>query len=307
MKSKKIFLRMGTSIVILIIIVVALFVMFQNKKTSDTQDNQKLHIVAAENFWGNIASQLGGNHVDVTSIITNPNTDPHLYESNAGNASAIAHADLVIENGLGYDDFIDKLLSVSPNKGQQVLSVAKTLNISGDNPNPHMWYDIPQVPAVADAFEQALEAKDPSHKADYMANLTAFKKSLQPILDVVEKIKTKYANTPIAYTERVPGYLVAAAKLDVRTPSGFASAVEDGTDPSPSDTDIMNTLMTNHTIRVLLYNTQATSSVTKQVKSAAEQAGIPVVGVSETLPASEPTYQSWQLDQTTALLKALGN
>jgi zinc/manganese transport system substrate-binding protein len=162
------------------------------------------------------------------------------------------------------------------------------------------------VPEVANAIEKSFAAKDPSHSADYAANLKAFNTSLQPILDIIGQIKTKYPNAPVAYTERVPGYLLAAADLSVKTPTSFAGSIEDGNDPSPNDTAIMDSLMTNKTVRVLLYNAQATSAVTQHVRDLANQNGIPVVGVTETMPSSEKTYQSWQLDQAKALLMALG-
>jgi zinc/manganese transport system substrate-binding protein len=268
--------------------------------------SQKLQVVAIENFWGSVASQIGGDHVQVTSIMTDPGADPHLYESDAHDALAISKAQIVITNGLGYDDFADKLLKTSGNPQRQELTVEKILNITGDNPNPHLWYDTSRVPEVASAIEKAFSAKDPSHSAEYAANLKAFNASLQPILDVITQIKTKYPNAPVAYTERVPGYLLAAAGLSVKTPASFAGSIEDGNDPSPNDTAIMDSLMTDKTVRVLLYNAQATSAVTQHVRDLANQNGIPVVGVTETMPPNENTYQSWQLDQAKALLTALG-
>jgi zinc/manganese transport system substrate-binding protein len=291
----------------LIVVIAAVAVIaYHNKHTSNGTNSNALQVVAAENFWGNITSQIGGSHVEVTSIITNPSTDPHLYESDARDAAALSKASLVIENGLGYDDFMDKLMAASPNNGRQVLSVEKVLDITGDDPNPHLWYDTARIPEVADAIEQALAAKDPSNAATYAANLATFKSSLQPIIDVINQIKTKYPNAPVAYTERVPGYLLAAAGLDVKTPASFAGAIEEGNDPSPNDTSTMDSLMTNHGIRVLLYNSQATSTVTQHVRDLANQSGIPVIGVTETLPPNEHNYQSWQIDQAKALLTALG-
>ena len=272
----------------------------------NNSDAGKVKVVAGENFWGNITSQIGGNHVAVTSIISNPSTDPHLYESDAHNAAAISSANLVIENGLGYDDFIDKIMATSPNSNRQVLSVEKTLNITGSDPNPHLWYDIPRVPVVAAAIERALAAKDPANSATYAANLKTFDNSLQPIIAVIDQIKSKYPAAPVAYTERVPGYLLADAGLSVKSPAGFASAIEEGDDPSPADTAAMDGLMTDHGVKVLLYNAQATSAVTQHVRDLANQAGIPVIGVTETLPPADATYQAWQLAQANALLKALG-
>ncbi len=289
-----------------ILVVVAAGVVALQYSNPNATNSHKLQVVAGENFWGNITSQIGGDHVNVTSIISDPSVDPHLYASNAHDSAALASASLVIKNGLGYDDFIDKLMAAAPNDTRQVLSIDNVLRISGDNPNPHLWYDIPKVSQAADAIEKALAAIDSANTNVYAANLATFKISLQPITDVINQIKTKYPGAPVAYTERVPGYLLEAAGLKVASPASFASAIEEGNDPSPADTAIMEALMTNHGVRVLLYNSQAISSVTQHVQDLAKQSGIPVVGVTETIPTAEKTYQSWQLDQAKALLTALG-
>jgi zinc/manganese transport system substrate-binding protein len=269
------------------------------------QANGGLKVVAAENFWGNIASQIGGSHVQVTSIITNPNADPHLYESNAQNAEVVSTANVVIVNGVGYDEFMNKLLSVSKNNNRQVLTVASVLNIAGKDPNPHLWYDIPLVSKVADQIAASFEAKDSAHELDYQHNLYKFNQSLQPLINTINQIKKQYSGQPVAYTERVPGYLLKDAGLSVKTPTGFASAIEDGTDPSPADNEAMDNLMRDRAIKVLLYNSQTTSTVTQAVRNLATKAGIPVIGVTETLPAQYSTYQSWQQGQLNEILNAL--
>lgn len=296
--------RIVGGLAVVAIAIVGIFLLINSNKQSDIHKNG-LSVVAAENFWGNITSQLGGSHVHVTSIISDPTADPHLYESNAQNASAVSAADMVIVNGVGYDDFMSKLLNGSSNTSRQVLTAADILGVTGNDVNPHLWYDIPKVELVADRIAASLEAKDPAHKADYEHNLQTFKESLQPLLDSIATIKRQYPNAPVAYTEPVPGYILAAAGLDVKTPEGFAKSIEDGTDPSPADSQTMASLMTNKRVKVLLYNAQATSPITEHVKELAKQAGIPVIGVTETLPAQEKTYQSWQEDQLNALLKAL--
>ncbi len=263
-------------------------------------------IVAAENVWGDIASQLGGSHVQVTAVITDPTADPHLYESDARDAAAIASADIVITNGLGYDDFMNKLLSASKNNARQVLSAQKITGITNNGANPHLWYDTTKVSQVAAQIESALAAKDPAHQAEFEKNLATFNHSLKPILDTINQIKAQYAGAPVAYTEPVPGYLLANAGLNIQTPQGFAKAIEDGNDPSPADTTAMNNLMTRRNIKVLLYNSQATSPVTQHVRDLARSAGIPIIGVTETLPKNYNHYQDWQLAQANALLGALG-
>lgn len=266
--------------------------------------NGKLRIVAGENFWGDIAGQIGGAHVQVTSIITDPNADPHLYESNAQNASAVAQADVVIVNGLGYDDFMTKLLGSAASPDRVVLSAAQLMHAS-DGANPHLWYDIPHVGMVAATIADTLQAKDPKNSADYQRNIALFNQSLLGLENTIAQIRQKYASAPIAYTEPVPAYLLVAAGLDNKTPEDFAKSIADGNDPNPADTQAMDALITHGDIKVLLYNAQATSPVTEAVKSLARQHGIPVVGVSETMPAGE-SYQTWQRNQLQQLLQALG-
>lgn len=265
-----------------------------------------VRVVAAENFWGDIVSQIGGAHVVVTSIITDPTADPHQYESDARNAADVADADLVIENGVGYDDFVAKLLSATSHNGRVVLSVQHVLGATAADANPHLWYDLPRIPEVAQAIEGALATADPADAAFFAANEKAFAASLAPLERVITEIETKYPHAPVAYTERVPGYLLDAAGLTIATPPGFAQAIEDGNEPSPGDTQKMDELLSGHHIRVLLYNAQATSAVTQHVQDLARNAGIPVVPVTETQPKSEASYQAWQLHQLDALLRALG-
>lgn len=273
--------------------------------SSPSTDHGKLQVVAAENFWGNIAVQLGGSDVLVTSIISNPNADPHLYESNAQDASEITNADVVIINGLGYDDFMTKLLSASSSSNRTLLRAQQILDVP-DGSNQHLWYNISKVNLVASQITDAYISKDPAHRSDYQHRLAAFDNSLQPLEQTITRIKQQYAGVSVAYTEPVPGYLLAAAGLDVKTPEGFAKSIEDGDDPSPADTYAMDQLMDNGSVKVLLYNAQATSPVTENVKTLAKQHNIPVIGVTETLPTNEQSYQSWMQDEMNQLLAALG-
>lgn len=286
-------------------LVIGLVAVTRSTSPSEASDHA-IHVVAGEKVWGNIAGQIGGSRVRVTSILSDPGNDPHLYSSDARTAAAVADADLVISNGLGYDDFLDKLLSAAPNAHRHELSVEKVLKSGGDNPNPHLWYDVARVPEVARAIERGLVALDARHGAAYRTNLARFEQSLQPVLNLIDALRAKYPGAPVAYTERVPGYLLAAAGLEVKTPAGFAQAIEDGNEPSSSDVIAMNTLMTNRGVRVLLYNPQATSPVTQHVRDLAKRSGIPVVGVTETVPSGERTFQSWQLHQLQAIQRALG-
>jgi zinc/manganese transport system substrate-binding protein len=264
----------------------------------------RVPVVAAENSYGDIASQLGGPHVSVTSILSDPQADPHLYEPGTANAAAVARARLVIENGLGYDAFVDRLISAAPSSDRRVVTIADVLHISGADANPHIWYDVPELPRVAGAIADALGSVDPSHRTYYQDRLKAFDASLKPLDDAVAAIRAAGAGTPVAYTEPVPGYLLAAAGLTVRTPEAFAVAIEEGNEPTPSAVAAMEALFTGHQVRVLVYNSQATSPITDRVRQLAQQAGIAVVPVTEMLPPGM-TFQRWQLGQVRALATAL--
>jgi zinc/manganese transport system substrate-binding protein len=266
----------------------------------------RVSVVAGENTWGDIARQIGGSHVSVTSIITNPNTDPHVYESDPRSAAQIDNAQVVIVNGAGYDDFMTKSLASDSRAARKVISVQHVLGATGNNVNPHFWYWTARLPAVAAAIRNQLSAVDPKDASVFAAGARRFDRSLAPLLRVIARIKHSYAGTPIAYTERVPGYLVQAAGLTLGTPASFSQAVEDGTDPSPQDAQTFNTDITDHRVKVLLYNSQVVDAQTTAVKRLATTAHLPVVGMSETLPPSYPTFQAWQLAQDNALLSALG-
>ena len=262
-------------------------------------------VVAGENVWGGIAAQIGGARVRVTSLISDPNADPHLFQANAADAGAMARARIAIENGAGYDDFMGQLLSAS-GAHPTVIDVQRVLGETGANVNPHFWYDVARVPLVAQSVERALAAADPAGTSAYKAGLARFDASLRPTLAVIAQIKRRFAGQPVAYTERVPGYLIADAGLVSVTPPGFAAAIESGNEPSASDTQAMQSLIAGHKLRLLLYNVQTTSAVTQHVRTLAQKAGVPVVGVSETQPASDRSYQTWQLRQAKAILNALG-
>jgi zinc/manganese transport system substrate-binding protein len=265
----------------------------------------RVGVVAAENFWGNIASQIGGDHVEVNSIISDPNTDPHEYETNASAAAAIARASFVIENGVGYDDFVDKLLDASPKNDREVLKIADVVGASSDA-NPHLWYDPDYVTKAAQAIEGQLAKKDPAHTAAYQANLASFLTGEQHVVDIIGQIRAKHGGDQIAYTERVPGYLIDAAGLKLGTPASFSQSIEDGNDPSPADNAAFQVALKDHKVKALLYNAQVTSPVTQQLRELAKNSGVPVVGVTETLPPDEKNFQTWQTDQAQALLTALG-
>jgi zinc/manganese transport system substrate-binding protein len=266
--------------------------------------NGRLEVVAGENFWGNLTEQIGGAHVEVTSLISNPDADPHLFEPGTSNGLAVATAAVVIVNGAGYDPFMDRLIAASPSSKRTVVRVSDVLHVTGSDPNPHLWYDAPRLPTVVTAIAAALSSADPANAAAYRAGATRTIAALQPLENAVKALKAADAGDPVAYTERVPGYLLAAAGLPVLTPTGFARAIEDGGEPSASDEAAMRALITGHRIKALLYNEQATSPITAQLQALAKANQIPVVPVTETMPTAD-SFESWQLGQVRAIAAAL--
>jgi zinc/manganese transport system substrate-binding protein len=263
-----------------------------------------LAVVAAENAYGDIAQQIGGAHVHVTSILSDPNADPHLFEPGSSNGLAVATAAVVIQNGVGYDAFMTRLENAAPNAKRSVLTIADVLGVRGRDANPHLWYDVPALGRIARAIATALERADPARTSAYRAGLARFDASLDPLRREVARIHALFGGAGVAYTEPVPGYLIDAAGLMNLSPPSFTRAIEDGTEPSPQAVAAMNTLITRRQIKVLLYNRQAVSPITSRVLAAAAHAHIAVVGVTETLPPHR-SFQQWQLAQARQLAAAL--
>lgn len=263
-------------------------------------------VVAGENFWGDVTRQIGGQHVKVTSIISDPTADPHTYETDPRDAAAIGSASLVVLNGAGYDDFASKLLAASPNPARTVISIDEVNKVTGEGVNPHLWYDPDYVKGAARAITAQLSVVDPADASTFAANEEAFLSAYQPYVDILASIKARHAGAPIAYTERVPGYLVQAAGLTLGIPASFPQAVEDGTDPSPRDTAAFDAAISDKKVEVLLYNGQVTDPQTDAIKGLAQKAGVPVVAMTETIPAEYADFQSWQIAQARQVLAALG-
>jgi zinc/manganese transport system substrate-binding protein len=292
---------MGSGPAALLVVVLALVGLVTAGCGSAAGGGSGLRVVAGENFWGNLTEQIGGSHVQVTSLITSPDADPHLFEPGTSNGFAVATAAVVIVNGASYDPFMDRLLAAAPSSTRIVVRVSDVLHVTGSDPNPHLWYDTPALPSVVTAITTALSTADPANAASYRAGAARTIAALQPLEHAVKALATSDSGDPVAYTERVPGLLLAAARLRVLTPTGFARSIEDGTDPSASDVSAMRDLITGHKIDVLLYNEQATSPVTAQLQSLAHSVGIPVVPVTETMPLHN-TFESWQLRALSAAL-----
>jgi zinc/manganese transport system substrate-binding protein len=262
----------------------------------------KLSVVAAENFYGDIARQIGGDHVDVVSILSNPNQDPHLFETTPSIVRQVDAARIVIFNGADYDAWMEKLLNVAPRSSRTVLTVAELVKKkAGDN--PHFWYQPATMPAVARALADAFAKVDPAHAADYAQRLRAFTASLEPITKKVEELRGRYAGVAVSATEPVFGYMAAALGLKVRN-ERFQLAVMNDTEPSARDIAAFERDLRDHKAKVLLYNKQTSTKLTQHMLDIARQAKVPVVGVTETKPM-DMSYQDWMLGQLGELQQAL--
>lgn len=261
-------------------------------------------VVGTENFYADLLSQIGGTHVAVSSILNDPNADPHEYESNAQTAKLVADAKLVIVNGVGYDDFMDKLLGAANKPDRVVLNVQDILK-KADDDNAHVWYDPKTMPAVAEAAATALAKLDPQNATYYAAQKDKYLAALKPIDDKIAALKAKYHGAPVAFTEPVAEYQADAVGLTVLTPEGFMRSIEQGVDPAPADVAAERDLLTGKKVKALLYNNQVTSPLTKDIYDLAVKSGVPVVGVAETIPTAFKTYQEWMLAQLGELEKAL--
>src|SRR2546421_2590427 len=246
-------------------------------------DSAAITVTGTENFYADILHQLGGSKLKIYSFLSDPNADPHQYESNASGARAVADSRLVIENGLGYDSFMDKLLKASPKRDRVVINVQQLIGAM-DGDNVHVWYDPTVMPRVARAAADALAQIDSPNAAPYSANLATFDASLNPIRDKVASLKQRYAGSPIAFTEPVFGYMATAIGLTVKSPPEFTKAVEEGNDPPSQAVAAEQDLLSKHQVKVLLYNSQTVTKVTTNMKDLAVRSGVPVVGVSETAP-----------------------
>lgn len=262
-----------------------------------------IKIVAAEDFYGNITEQLGADKVSVTSILSDPNVDPHEYESDVRDGIAITNANIVIENGLEYDTWMDKLLSASPSPGR-ILITAGAIAPYPLPENPHVWYGIDNISAIAGAITNALIKVDPADTALFQNNLATFTASLAPITVKMNEIKAQYAGTPVGLTETIYLYQTGPMGLDVLTPFTFEKAIAEGNDPSAQDVNTTDQQIANKQVKILIYNSQTVTPITTNLENAAQANGIPVVPVSETMPPSD-TYQTWMMDELNTLQVAL--
>jgi zinc/manganese transport system substrate-binding protein len=273
--------------------------------SASSGDATPIAAVAAENEYANVLEQIGGKYAKVTAIESNPNTDPHTYEASASTAQAVAGAKLLIENGVGYDTFMGKIESASPDSQRLVINVQKLLGLPESTPNPHLWYKPSTMPAVAKAIVSDLSALDPAHAAYFRANDAAFEASLQPWLTALAQFSKRYPGTTVATTEPVADYMLEAAGIKNLTPFSMQADIMNGTDPAPQNVSLQNALFSGHKVKIFVHNQQVTNSLTESFVKAAKAAGIPVVGVYETMPTPGYDYQSWMLAEVKALERAV--
>ncbi|MBO0739286.1 MAG: zinc ABC transporter substrate-binding protein [Alphaproteobacteria bacterium] len=259
-------------------------------------------MVAAENFYGDIAEQIGGPEVEVTSILSNPDQDPHLFEVSPSVARALSGARIVVYNGIDYDPWMAKLLGAVASRDRQIVVAA---DLVGRKPgdNPHIWYDPKTMPAVAAALADALQRADPSHAADYRGRLERFRRSLAPIDAKIAALRERLQGTPVTATEPVFGYMFSVLGMQVRN-AHFQLAVMNNTEPSAADVAAFENDLKTHKVRLLVYNSQASDPVAARMVKLAHAAQIAVVGAGETEPPGK-SYQAWMMSELEAVDRAL--
>jgi zinc/manganese transport system substrate-binding protein len=263
--------------------------------------------VGAENEYANVIQQVGGKYARVSAIMSNPSTDPHTYEASSGVAQEISTAQLVVQNGVGYDTFMNTIENAAPNSSRKIIDVQKLLGLPDSTPNPHLWYKPTTMPAVANAIANDLASLEPAHASYFRANARTFISSLSGWNQAIADFRSKYGNTPVATTEPVADYMLQAAGVSNMTPFPFQADIMNGVDPSAQNVALEKSLFTQHKVKAFLYNQQVTSSLTQSFVSLAHQNGIPVVGVYETMPTPGYNYQSWMLTEVQDLQKAVVN
>jgi len=262
-----------------------------------------VNIVAAENFYGSIAEQIGGDEVTVTSIMSDPNVDPREYGSNAENVKAVSEADLVIMNGGGYDGWMDRILSASHGSHRVILR-ASELAVKRLPGNERVWYSVDDIQAIGIAISKSLQELLPGKVEVFVRNDHAFQESLGPIREKMAIISGRYAGAPVGITETVCLYQAVPLGLRVLTPFEYQKAMDQGKDPPAASVEEMDSQIRQRKIRILICNDQAISSFGARLLAEAKAANIPVVGMTETMPQGE-TYQTWMLRQLDELRSAL--
>lgn len=293
----------GGSIAIIIFAVLVGILIHGIHNKSSTQ-GKTIQVVAAENFWGSLVSQLGGKDVHVTSIVSDPNADPHEYESNTTDARNIATANYVILNGAGYDSWGNKLLGAEPNSSRKVLTIATLLG-KKDGDNPHFWYSPSYVNDVVTQMEHDLITIAPADKPYITQQYQKLTASLAGYQDRIASIKQQFKGEKVAATEDIFQYLANASGLDLISPEPFIEAVAEGNDPPTSSVTVFQQQLTSGQVKVLVYNEQTVTPLTDSMKALAAENNIPIVGVTETIQPPDTTFQDWMNSELINLENAL--
>jgi zinc/manganese transport system substrate-binding protein len=265
----------------------------------------KISVVAAENEYANVVEQIGGKYVDVSAVESDPNTDPHTFEASASVAQEVSGADLLVENGVGYDSYMQKIASASSSSSRQVINVQELLGLPDSTANPHLWYKPETMPAVARQLVADFSELQPAHKAYFAANEKKFEASLEPWLEGLKQFSVKFPGAAVATTEPVADYMLEAAGIENLTPFTMQADIMNETDPAPQAVAMQESFFTEKRADAFVYNQQVTDSITEKFLKSAADNGVPVVGVYETMPTGF-TYQRWMMAELKALEEAVG-
>lgn len=273
--------------------------------SSSASSSGRLDVVAAEDSWGSIAAQLGGDQVSVTSIITNPAADPHDYEPSSEDARTMAEAEVAIVNGIGYDEWAQKLIDANPSSGRTLLDIGDLLGLeAGDN--PHQWYSPTAVEKVIAQITADYKEADPGHAAYFDRRRESFEtEGLAEYHALISQIKASYSGTPVGASESIFEPLAPSLGLELITPRGFVDAISEGTEPSPSDKATAEEQLTDNQIKVWVYNSQNASPDVQRLNDAAKAAGIPIATVAETLTPEGASFQDWMARELRGVRAAL--
>jgi zinc/manganese transport system substrate-binding protein len=265
----------------------------------------RVRVVAAENFWGSIARQIGGTHAQVTSIIVNPAQDPHSYEPTTTDGRTMATAQLAIVNGVGYDPWAPKLLAASPVDGRRTLTVGSLFGLT-DGDNPHRWYDPAEVLVVARTIAADLTRLQPSHTAYFAAQLRRFEtQGLATYHRLIAEIRARYSSVAVGASESIFALQAPSLGLKLVTPYSFMKAISEGTEVTAQDTIATENQLTDHQVKVWVYNSQNVTPAVQHLNALARAAHIPIATVTETLSPASASFQQWQVTQLTRLQATL--
>jgi len=296
---------MKKAVVIGILIIVAVLgISLATVKTPKSSYSNKLQVVAAENFWGSLAAQIGGSQVNVVSIVSDPNADPHEYASNSTDARAIASANLVIINGAGYDSWATKIIGASPSSSRQLLNVSSLLN-QPSGVNPHFWYSPSYVNRIVDQITENYCSIDTKNCSYYQNNLSLLQSKLAAYQIQIKDIAAKYKGIKVAATEDIFVYLAQAAGLNLISPADFIQAVAEGNDPPAGSVATFETQLNSGQVKLLVYNSQTVTPLTTAIKKIAGERNIPIVGITETIQPPNVSFQDWMNEEIISIEKAL--